>query len=66
MDKRIQQGMEWLSKEIKKDQKLIDIDKEKLIEEIKKIDKTKIFTDKKRNKKNIFQKILLIFGSYVK
>jgi hypothetical protein len=55
--------MEWLSKEIKKDQKLIDINKEKLIEEIKKIDKTKIFTDKKRNKKNIFQKILLIFGS---
>jgi hypothetical protein len=55
--------MEWLSKEIKKDQKLIDINKEKLIEEIKKIDKTKIFTDKKRNKKNIFQKFLLIFGS---
>jgi hypothetical protein len=40
--------MEWLSKEIKKDQKLIDINKEKLIEEIKKIDKTKIFTDKKK------------------
>ena len=37
MDKKLQQGMDWLTKEMKKDEKEIQIHKMKMIDEIKKI-----------------------------
>lgn len=60
--KRIQQGIDWLNKEIKKDQQEIELHKQKIIEEIKKIDKQKFFEPKPKNKVSIFKKILIIFG----
>lgn len=59
-DLKITQGMEWLNKEINKDQKEIDINKEKLIKEIKSIDRSKMFPEKK--KKSFLNKLLLVLG----
>ena len=60
MDKRLQQGLEWLNKEMKKDQKEVENHKTKMIDEIKKFDKNEIFKPKK--KVSIIDKLLKILG----
>jgi hypothetical protein len=47
---------------MEKDKKEIDLHKDQMIREIKKIDKTKIFTEDKRNEKSIVKKFLQIIG----
>ena len=59
---KLQQALEWLTKEISKDQKEIDIQKEKTIREIKLLDKTKMFIVKPKEKKTIFNKIMIAMG----
>lgn len=61
-DKRIQQGLEWLMKEVERDNLEIKTTKNQMIEEIKKIDKTKMFTSKEKKKIGFWKKILIIFG----
>jgi hypothetical protein len=62
MDKRIQQGLDWLNKEMKKDSEEIKTHKKKIIDEIKKVDKEKIFKPIPKKKISIIEKILIIFG----
>lgn len=62
MDKKIQQGLEWLEKERTKDKKEINNHKEKMIKEIKSLDKTKMFEKPEKPKISLFKKILLILG----
>ena len=62
MDKRIQQGLDWLNKEMKKDNEEVKSHKKKVIDEIKKIDKKKIFEPIPKKKISILEKILIIFG----
>lgn len=62
MDKRIQQGLDWLNKEMKKDSEDVKSHKKKIIDEIKKIDKKKIFEPIPKKKISILEKILIIFG----
>lgn len=62
MDKRIQQASDWLRREIEKDNIEIVDHKNKLIEEIKSIDKTKLFSPKPKKKISIIDKILIILG----
>jgi hypothetical protein len=62
MQKKIHQAMGWLNKEMEKDQKEIDAHKRKMIEEIKKLDKSKMFVEKPKEKISIFNKILMILG----
>ena len=62
MDKKIQQGLQWLDKELKKDQKEVEIQKKKMIDEIKKIDKSELFVIKQEKKVSIIDKLLKIFG----
>jgi hypothetical protein len=47
---------------MEKDQTEIDLHKQKVIEEIKKIDKSKFFQPKPKKKISILDKILIIFG----
>ena len=60
MDKRLQQASEWLKKEMEKDRKEIQIQKNQMIEEIKKLDKKELF--KPKEKVSIIDKILKILG----
>ena len=62
MDKKIQQGLDWLDKEMKKDQKEVEIQKKKMIDEIKNLDKNKLFVQEQKNKVSIIDKLLKIFG----
>jgi hypothetical protein len=62
MDKRLQQGMEWLNKEMEKDKTEISSHKSQMIEEIKKLDKTELFKPKPKKKISIIDKILKILG----
>jgi hypothetical protein len=62
MDKRIQQGMEWLNKEIEKDKVEIENHKKKTIEEILKLDKTKMFQPPPKKKTSFFNKLFKILG----
>ena len=62
MDKRIQQGLNWLDKELKRDEVEILNHKDKLINEIKSLDKNKMFKVPEKKKINFFTKILMIFG----
>jgi len=57
---KIIQGLEWLDKEIKKDQKEIESQKLKMIDDIKSIDRLKISEPKK--KLTLGQKIQRTFG----
>jgi hypothetical protein len=54
--------MEWLNKEMKKDNKEIQNHKIQMIEEIKKLDKRKMFEEKPKKKVSIIDKILKILG----
>jgi hypothetical protein len=54
--------MGWLNKEMEKDRKEIDAHKRKMIEEIKMLDKSKMFVEKPKEKISIFNKILMILG----
>ena len=60
MDKKLQQGLNWLDKEMKKDQKEVEIQKTRMINEIKKINKEELFKPKK--KVSIIDKLLKILG----
>ena len=51
--------MDW---EIKKDQEETDRQKQKLIEEIKSLDKSKIFATKPKKKTSLFKKIIIVLG----
>lgn len=62
MNKKITQALEWLEKEQKKDQLEVDNQKIKMIQELKKIDKTKMFVKPEKKKKSMINKILMIFG----
>lgn len=62
MGKKIQQGLDWLSKEMEKDQKEIQNHKKKLVNEIKTLKKSEMFTIKPKKKISIWDKILIIFG----
>ena len=62
MDKRLQQATELLKKEMEKDQKEILSHKIQMIEEIKKLDKKKMFEEKPKNKVSIIDKVLKILG----
>jgi hypothetical protein len=64
MSKEIQKGITWLEKEMEKDQKAIEASKMKMIEEIKKLDKSKLFQQEKKqkNKKTFWDKLLIIIG----
>lgn len=62
MDKKIQQGLSWLEKEMKKDSNDVNRHKQKAIQEIKQLDKTKMFQPKPKEKVSILKKILMIFG----
>ena len=54
--------MGWLNKEMEKDQKEIDAHKRKLINEIKSLDKSKMFQPEPKKKISIINKILMILG----
>jgi len=60
MNPKIKQGLDWLDKEIKKDQLDIEKHKNQLIQEIKSLDKNKLFEVKP--KKSLSEKIKKIFG----
>lgn len=62
MDKKITQALEWLEKEQKKDRFEIDKHKSKMIEDLKKIDRSKMFVKPEKKKISIISKILRIFG----
>ena len=62
MDKKLQQEMSLLKKEMERDQKQIQSHKQKMIEEIKRIDRKKLFEEKPKNKISIMDKILKILG----
>ena len=62
MDKRLQQGMEWLNKEMEKDKTETSSHKNQMIEEIKNLDKTELFKPKPKKKISIIDKILKILG----
>lgn len=62
MDKRIQQGLNWLDKELKRDEVEISKHKNKLIDEIKGLDKNEMFKVPEKKKISFFTKILMIFG----
>jgi len=64
LDKRIFQGLEWLKKEADKDQHEVDIQKEKMIDEIKSIDRSEMFPKKqKKKRKSIMKKLSIILGN---
>ena len=62
MDKKIQQGLEWLNKEMNKDQKEILDYKKKMIDEVQSLDKSKIFVTKPKKKVSFWNKMLIILG----
>ena len=57
------QALNWLTRETEKDQKEIQNHKKQLIDEIKKIDKTKMFVEPKKEKISFLKKISIIFGN---
>ena len=61
-DKRLQQALNWLNRETEKDSKEIQSHKNQMIEEIKKLDKTKMFVPPKKEKLSFFKKLSIIFG----
>jgi len=64
LDKRIIQGLEWLKKEANKDQQEVDVEKEKMINNLKSIDRSKMFPKKqKKKRKSIMKKLSIILGN---
>lgn len=61
MDKKLQQGLNWLDKEMTKDEKEIQNHKMKMINELKKIDKNELIP-KPTPKLTFIKKIAQIFG----
>jgi hypothetical protein len=57
---KIQRTYEWLQSEIEKDKKEIELQKQKTINEIKTLDRTKMFPPKE--KISIFKKIMKALG----
>lgn len=65
MQGKIQKEMEWLENQKKKDNAEIQAHKLKMIDEIKMLDKTKMFPSKDTevNKKSFFYKLKVLFGN---
>lgn len=61
-NKKIQQALEWLEKEQKKDRLEIENHKAKIIQDLKTMDKSKMFVKPEKKKISVFNKILMIFG----
>lgn len=57
---KTQRTYEWLLSEIEKDNKEIETQKEKMIKEIKSLDKSKMFLPKE--KISVLKKIMILFG----
>ena len=62
MDKRIQQGLEKLKKEMEKDEKEISEHKNKMISEILKINKDEIIKTAKQKKVSLLTRIFITLG----
>ena len=62
MDKRIQQGLEKLKKEMEKDEKEISEHKNKMISEILKINKDEIIKTTKQKKVSLLTRIFITLG----
>ena len=62
MDKKLHQASEWLEKQMVKDKVEIENHKNKMIEEIKKINKMEMFKETQIKKISILDKLLLILG----
>ena len=63
MDKKLQQGLDWLNNQITKDEKEIQKHKMKMIDELKKFDKNELIPKPTPKKKLTFiKKIAQIFG----
>lgn len=62
MNSRMNQAKDWLQKEIQKDKVEISNHKSQMIEEVKKLDKTKMFQPKPKVKVSIIDKILMVLG----
>ena len=62
MDKRLQQGLNWLTKETEKDKLEIQTHKNQLIKELKQLDKSEMFKPEIKKKISIIDKILKILG----
>ena len=58
----IQRALERLSWEIQKDNLQTERHKQKMIEEIKSMDKSKILTPVPKKKKSVYKKILIALG----
>ena len=56
--------MGWLNKEMEKDRKEIDAHKRKMIEEIKMLDKSKMFVEKPKEKISIFNKYGIAYANW--
>jgi hypothetical protein len=54
--------MERLTWEMKKDQEQTDLHKQRMIEEIKSYDKSKMFVQRDQKKLSLFKKFLLTLG----
>jgi cell division protein FtsL len=58
----IQRALEKLNSEIQKDQEQAEQYKQKLIQEIKSLDRSKMFIPPPKKKTSFFKKILIAFG----
>ena len=54
--------MDWLNQEMMKDQNLVELEKLKTIQEIKSIDKSKMFVVPPKKKVSLLTKILTVLG----
>ena len=54
--------LEWLEKQMEKDRVEIENHKKQMIEEIKKMDKVKLFKKDKKKKLTFIKKLLIILG----
>lgn len=63
MDKKLQQGLDWLNKEMTKDDKEIQNHKMKMIDELKKFDRNELIPKPTpKQKLTLIKKLALIFG----
>ena len=63
MDKKLQQGLDWLNKEMTKDEKDIQNHKMKMIDEIKKFDRSELIPKPTpKQKLTLIKKLAQIFG----
>jgi hypothetical protein len=61
-EKKVEQGLDWLNKQIEKDKIEIDNEKKKFIEQLLKTDKRKMFEVEEPKKMSFFEKLGKILG----